>query len=91
MKLYFTDYDTGQIKFYPLDGVGRIRRPRVRAQKLYSRFGGVPFIPFRIAHYPTPAFYYSDLMRHRRKQELDQGVQKIRFGIWRASTVEGGE
>lgn len=85
VKPYFVDYATSRIRFVGLIGCDeRVRSPRIRAQKLYVRFGGVPFIPFRIAHYATPAFYYSDLMRHRRKLDLDQGISKVRNGVYRA-------
>ena len=85
MKKYRTDLWTGKLRF--CNGrmhCCRVRKPRVRAQKLYVRFGGMPFLPMRIAHYPTPAFYYSDLMRHRRKKELDYGPSKLRNGLDRA-------
>ncbi|MCA9458838.1 MAG: hypothetical protein KC587_19405, partial [Nitrospira sp.] len=75
---------TGRLRFCNDHCDERDRQPRIRATKLYVRFGGKPFIPFRIAHYPTPAFYYTDLMRHRRKQDLDYGIAKVAFGIKRA-------
>lgn len=85
MKQYRIDLWTGMLRFYnDRMNRGRARTPRVRAQKLFCRFGGMPFLPMRIAHYPTPAFYYSDLMRHRRKQDLDYGESKLRNGLYRA-------
>jgi len=82
MRRYLIDRRTGLLRFFCARGLSnpasRLRRPRIRAQKLYERFGGKPFLPFRIAHYPTPTFYYSDLMRHRRKHDLDDGVSKVK-------------
>lgn len=84
MKPYSTEIETGRVRFYGTSWRHeRIRTPRSRAQKLYVRFGGIPFLPMRIVHYATPAFYYSDLMRHRRKLDLDQGLSKIRHGLCR--------
>ncbi len=83
MKPYYFDFDTGAIRFYSMEKHHeRIRLPRVRAQKQFDRFGGIPFVPFRIAHYNTPKFYYSNLMSHRRKLNLDQGIAKVINGIW---------
>lgn len=89
MKQYSIDEWTGTLRFYNerLSCCARIRKPRIRAQKLYCRFGGVPFLPLRIAHYPTPAFYYADLMRHRRKQDLDYGPSKLRARLILALTT----
>lgn len=89
MRQYRIDHWTGKLRFYnERMNCGRVRTPRARAQKLFCRFGGMPFLPMRIAHYPTPAFYYSDLMRHRRKQDLDYGKSKLRNGLYRAAYFE---
>lgn len=82
MKQYYFDPCTGRMIFdnSALHLTARYRKPRVRAQKRYVRFGGNPHLPLRIAHYRTPAFYYTDLMRHRRKQDLDNGYSKVRIG-----------
>jgi hypothetical protein len=84
MTPYYTCYETGRIKFFSklLRG-GRIRYPRLRAQKRYCRFSGIPFLPLRIEHYRNPKFYYSYLMSHRRKMELDFGISKLRAGLER--------
>ena len=83
MKYYIDNEEN--IRFYANDLVGRVRKPRARKQQLFVRFGEKPFIPMRIAYYRTPKFYYIDLMLHRRKQDLDYGVSKIKHGIWVAS------
>lgn len=82
---YFLDPYTKKLKFYGSDQVGRVRKPRLRAQKMYTRLGGNPFLPMRVVCYNIPALYYSALFRHVRKQQLDYGICKVKYGIERSS------
>lgn len=87
MKPYWIDdIWTGKIHFYGERKTltARVRKPRERATKLYCRQGGIPYLPFRIAKYRTPTFYYTELMNHRRKRGLDYGPEKVHYGMWRA-------
>lgn len=81
MKTYFLR-NNGSIRFWPMSGIGRERKPRIRAQSVFTKS-----VPVRVAFYRTPAFYYTDLMRHRRKRDMDWGVQKVSNGIWRANYI----
>jgi hypothetical protein len=45
-------------------------------------------IPILVSDYCCPAFYFADLMRHRRKLDLDCGIPKVKNGIWRAQQFQ---
>ncbi len=82
MTPYFRDAE-GCIRFLRgKNSSGRIRTPRARMQKImiYS-------VPVRVANYHTPAFYYTELMQHRRKRSMDVGFCKVSNGIWRANYI----
>ena len=81
MKPYFVRKN-GVIRFWPMIGTGRERKPRIRAQSVFTKS-----VPVRVAFYRTPAFYYTDLMRHRRKRDMDKGYSKVANGIWRANYI----
>lgn len=81
MKMYNVEKN-GSVRFWSMDGIGRERKPRIRAQSVFTKS-----VPVRVAFYRTPAFYYTDLMRHRRKRDMDWGVQKVSNGIWRANYI----
>ena len=72
----------GVLRFDPLEYVGRVRATRSRVQRAMTYS-----VPICVVDYKTPAFYYSEMMEHRRKYDLDCGVSKMKHGIWNAKTI----
>ena len=73
----------GVIRFDQLVVIGRVRKTRSRWQRSM-----VHSIPILVSDYCCPAFYFTDLMRHRRKLDLDCGIPKVKNGIWRAQQFQ---
>ena len=72
----------GVLRFYPLEYIGRVRANRSRMQRVMTYS-----VPICVADYKTPAFYYSELMEHRRKRDLDYGISKVKYGIWNVKMI----
>ena len=72
----------GVVRFDPLKYIGRVRPTRSRTQRAMTYS-----VPICVADYKTPAFYYSELMDHRRKHDLDYGISKVKYGIWNVKMI----
>ena len=70
------------VRFDPLEYIGRVRPTRSRMQRVMTYS-----VPICVADYKTPAFYYSELMEHRRKHDLDCGISKVKYGIWNVKMI----
>ena len=72
----------GVLRFDPLEYIGRVRATRSRIQRVMTYS-----VPICVADYKTPAFYYSELMDHRRERDLDYGISKVKYGIWNVKII----
>ncbi len=81
MRPYIAERN-GAVRFWRnRNGNGRIRSTRKRMQRCFASS-----VPIRVENYDNPTFYYSFLI-HRRKRNMDLGVQKVKHGTWRANYI----